>query len=107
MKQLAAAAGIARGTYYKWIKGDTGVTVDSVKKVAASAGDDLDVALRAAGGRLVREDEDPQLRDIYESDLPGNIKQELVDFVLEQREQSTASIRKQVGVMIRAHKAAS
>lgn len=106
MKELAAKSGIARGTFYKWMAGQTGVTVDSVKKVAAAAGEDLDVALRAAGGALIPESDDPQLREILESDLADSVKQELVAYVLEQRKQAADAITKQVGVMIRAHKAA-
>lgn len=106
MKELAAKSGIARGTFYKWIAGQTGVTVDSVKKVAEAAGDDLDAALRAAGGKLIPEESDPQLREILESDLPDSVKRELVEYVLEQRQQAADAITKQVGVMIRAHKAA-
>lgn len=106
MKQLAEKSGIARGTFYKWISGATGVTVDSVKRVAAAAGDDLDVALRAAGGKLIAEGDDPQLREILESDLPDDVKQELVEYVLEQRQQSADAITKQVAVMMRAHRAA-
>jgi transcriptional regulator with XRE-family HTH domain len=106
MKDLASKSGIARGTFYKWIAGQTGVTVDSVKKVADAAGDDIDAALRAAGGKLIPEENDPQLREILEADLPDGVKRELVEYVLEQRQQATDAITKQVGVMIRAHKAA-
>lgn len=106
MKQLAAKSGIARGTFYKWIAGQTGVNVDSVKKVAAAAGDDLDAALRAAGGSLIPEGDDPQLREILEANLPDSVKRELVEYVLEQRQQAADAITRQVGVMIRAHKAA-
>lgn len=105
-KQLAAKSGIARGTFYKWMNGETGVTIDSVKKVAEAAGDDLDVALRAAGGKLIPDGDDPQLREILEADLPDSVKQELVEYVLQQRQQAADAITKQVGVMIRAHKAA-
>lgn len=107
MKTIAAESGISRAQYYRWI-GGAGVNVDSVMKVATYTGDQLETVMRAAGGRLIREDaeDDPQLRDIYDSDLPDGVKQELVAYVLEQRQQSTDAIAKQVGVMIRAHKQA-
>lgn len=106
MKQLAEKSKIARGTFYKWIAGQTGVTVDSVKKVADAAGDDLDVALRAAGGKLIPDGDDPQLREILQADVPDDVKQELVEYVLQQRQQAADAITRQVGVMIRAHKQA-
>lgn len=105
--KLAKAAGIGRSTFYKWRSGDGGVTVDSVLRVAKAVGDDPDAALRAAGGRLVNESEDPQLRDIYTSDLPDDVKQELVEYVLDQRHQAEEALRRQVGLMIRAHGRAS
>lgn len=103
MRKLAELAGVARSTLYKWINGTTGVTVDSVIRIAKAAGDPTSIALRAAGGRLIDETDDPQLADIYASDLPDNVKQELVDFVLDQRHRDAEALRQQVGVMIRAH----
>lgn len=100
--RLARESGIGRATIYKWRNGVGGVTVDSVLRIATTVGDDPDVALRAAGGRLVNESEDPQLRDIYDADLPDATKQELVQYVLDQRASSEESLRKQVQLMIRA-----
>lgn len=107
MKTIAAESGISRAQYYRWI-GGAGVNVDSVMKVAQYTGDALETVMRAAGGRLIRDgiEDDPQLRDIYESDLPDSVKQELVEYVLLQRQQAEDAISRQLGVMIRAHKAA-
>lgn len=103
MTRLAKESTIGRSTLYKWRNGQGGVTVDSVLKVAQTVGDEPERALAAAGGRLVNESEDPQLRDIYESDLSVAEKQELVEFVLDQRHRNDDAIRQQVRLMIKAH----
>lgn len=105
VKQLAADAGVARGTWYKWISGAMGATVSNVLRVAAAAGDPAEVALRAAGGRLLGEDDDPQIRDIIDSGLPEDVKQELIAYVVEERQRASDQIARQVEMMIRARKA--
>jgi plasmid maintenance system antidote protein VapI len=47
--RLARDSGIHRATIFKWIGGDAGVTIDSVRRVADALGDDPENALRAAG----------------------------------------------------------
>jgi transcriptional regulator with XRE-family HTH domain len=47
--RLARESGIHRGTIFKWIAGGSGVTVDSVRRVALALGDDLENAFHAAG----------------------------------------------------------
>lgn len=99
--KLAKESGIARATLYKWRTGKGGVTVDLVVRLAQTAGDDPEIALRAAGGRLVNEAEDPQLADIYASDLSEAEKQELVEYVLEERRRNEDALQRNVRMMIR------
>lgn len=101
LTELAKRSGIARNTFYKWKKGMTGVTVDSVKRVAQAAGDDEQYALRAAGGALIDEDHDPQLAAIYAADITDDEKQELVEYVLEERRRAEDALQRNVRMMIR------
>lgn len=100
--QVAEKSGIARGTFYKWMKGKTGVTAEYVRRLTAATGEDPEGALRAAGGILVDDGQDPQLRDIYASDLSDDVKQELVDYVLEERRRAEEALQRNVRMMIRS-----
>lgn len=100
--KLAKQSGIARATIYKWRAGKGGVTVDLVVKLAETVGDDPELALRAAGGRLVNESDDPQLAAIYAADISADEKRELVEYVLEERRRNDEAIQRNVGLMIRA-----
>jgi len=104
MKDLAKEIGVARGTLYKWIAG-AGVTVENVRRVAAVAGDPAEVVLRAAAGKLLAEDDDVQIREILDSSLSEADKQELVAYVVEQREAAATALRKQIEMMIRGRRA--
>ena len=102
MKQVAEKSKIARGTLYKWISGKTGVTAEYVRKLTDATGEDSETAMRAAAGVLVDDHEDPQLRDIHASDLPDEVKQELVDYVLEERRRAEEALQRNVRLMIRS-----
>lgn len=103
--RLAKESGIARATLYKWRTGKGGVTVDLVVKLAETAGDDPETALRAAGGRLVTETDDPQLAAIYAADITDAEKRELVDFVLEERRRLEESLQRQIRMATRQREA--
>lgn len=47
--RLSRESGVHRATIFKWISGEPGVTIDSVRRIATALGEDSDVALRAAG----------------------------------------------------------
>lgn len=47
--RLARESGIHRATIFKWLAGEEGVTIDSVRRIATALGDNPDNALRAAG----------------------------------------------------------
>lgn len=102
MKQVAEVSRIARGTLYKWISGKTGVTAEYVRKLTEATGEDRETAMRAAAGVLVDEHEDPQLRAIYASDLSDAEKQELVDYVLEERRRNEDALQRHIRMIIRA-----
>lgn len=105
-KKLAEAAGVGRATLYRWRSGTTGVTVHSVRKLAAALGDDLEHALAAAGGRLVNDSDDPELSQIYASEISDAEKAELVEYVLEQRLRDRERREEHVRRLLRAHGAA-
>jgi transcriptional regulator with XRE-family HTH domain len=105
VQQLAADTGVARGTWYKWMAGTMGINVANVLRVANAAGDPPEVALRAAGGQLLGEDNDPQIRDIIQSGLDDPTKQELIAYVIEERQRAADQIARQVDMMIKARKA--
>lgn len=46
--RLARESGIHRGTIFKYLAGESGVTVDTVRRIAKALGDDPENALRAA-----------------------------------------------------------
>lgn len=48
--RLARESGVHRGTIFKWLSGNEGVTVASVRTIATALGDDVTNALRAAAG---------------------------------------------------------
>lgn len=99
--RLAKESGIARATLYKWRSGNGGVTVDSVLRLTKAVGDEPEAALRAAGGRLVNESDDPQLAAIYAADISDDEKQELVEYVLEERRRAEDALQRNVRMMIR------
>lgn len=97
--RLARESGIERGTIFRWISGRLErVTVESVRLIAETAGDDVDRALRAAAGIAgngVEENNDEaeidfEIRMIEQSSLPDQQKRAMVDFArqLQRRQQA-------------------
>lgn len=96
--RLSRESGIERGTIFRWISGRLErVTVESVRLVAETSGDDIDRALRAAAGLTpdggVDTDEDEiefEIRLIQASDLPPEQKRAMVDYAreLQRRQQA-------------------
>lgn len=63
--RLGRDSGIHRATIFKWIKGERGATVASVKAIATALGDTTGAAMRAAAGSgIVEEELDPDLQVI-------------------------------------------
>jgi transcriptional regulator with XRE-family HTH domain len=82
--RLARESGIHRGTIFKWLGGETGVTVDSVRRIAIALGDEPSAALRAAGSAGVpasaERDEEMDLinRAPVDDDLKAQMRQQLL-----------------------------
>lgn len=95
--RLAREAGMDRGTIFRWISsGGERITIDSVRRIAAAIGDDLDDALRAASGLPPKDEtyEDDEIefdiRMIRESDLPERHKEDMIKHArsLQRRQQA-------------------
>lgn len=88
--RLARESGIHRATIFKWIAGDIGVTVDSVRRVAQALQDEPDNALRAAGNAgaptAPAEDEDDGMAIIDQAPVDDDLKDMMRRQLLERRE---------------------
>lgn len=86
--RLAREASIHRGTIFKWMKGETGVTVASVRAVAQALGDDPANALRAAGSVSGQVDETDEEVELVRTDpnLSADMKLRITRMILERRE---------------------
>lgn len=87
--RLARDSGIHRATIFGWIKGDSGVTLDSVRRVADALGDSLDSALRAAGGGMTTEPVDGDSEEIdliMRAPVGDEIKERMLVKLRERRE---------------------
>lgn len=86
--RLARESGIHRGTIFKWIGGETGVTVDSVRRIAIALGDDPATALRAAGSvsKPDTEDRDEAMELISRAPVDDDLKAQMRRTLLERRE---------------------
>lgn len=87
--KLARESGVHRATIFGWLKGDGGVTVDSVRRVAAALGDDVENALRAAGSTgmdapTAQQDEEVAL--IMRAPVGDEMKQRMLAKLHERRE---------------------
>jgi transcriptional regulator with XRE-family HTH domain len=81
--RLARESGVNRSTIFRWLKGQGGLTIVSVQRIAEGAGADLDTAMRAAGAVLGPPSvEDDEMRAVIESNVSER-----------QRERIIASIR--------------
>lgn len=105
--RLAREAGLDRGTIFRWLKGGADrVTVDSVRRISEATGDNLDTALRAAGGLPIDDEIDDdtdelefEISMILRSDLPEPQKQAMVDYARDlqrrQRDERRALVDRQ------------
>jgi transcriptional regulator with XRE-family HTH domain len=85
--KLGRESGIHRATIFGWIKGDGGVTIDSVRRIALALGDNPDNALLAAGSTgLPASVEDEELALIDRAPVDGDLKAVMRERLLERRE---------------------
>lgn len=85
--RLSRESGVHRGTIFKWIAGESGVTVDSVRRVALAFGDDLENAFRAAGNVDVpAAGEDEELTLIERAPVDDDLKAVMRQKLYERRE---------------------
>jgi transcriptional regulator with XRE-family HTH domain len=86
--RLSRESGIHRATIFKWLAGDTGVTVDSVRRVALALQDEPGIALRAAGnaGIPVAAVEDEEMAIIDRAPVDDDLKDIMRGQLLERRE---------------------
>jgi len=86
--RLARDSGVNRATIFRWIKGDTGVTVDSVRRIALALGDDPENALRAAGssGQPAAPVQDEEVALIMRAPVDDELRQVMLRKLSERRE---------------------
>lgn len=86
--RLAREAQVNRATIFRWLKGDGGVNVDSVRRVAQALGDDPDNALRAAGnsGQVVTPAQDEEVALIMAAPVDDELRQRMLAKLYERRE---------------------
>lgn len=84
--KLARESKIHRATIFKWIGGDPGVTIDSVRRIALALGDDPDNALRAAGNSDAgRQQQDEEVALIMRAPVDDALKQTMLRKLYERR----------------------
>lgn len=109
-QRLADTAGVDRGTIRRWRKGESAnVSAKSIRLIANAAGINEDEAARAALGAKIREDErdDEAIREVLESDIPERYKQEIIDHIRSRRTEAEETLRREIAMLLRAHRAAS
>lgn len=85
--KLARESGIHRATIFGWMKGEGGVTIDSVRRVAAALSDDPENALRAAGRVPPAGGEvDEEVALIMRAPVSDEMKQRMLTKLRERRE---------------------
>lgn len=87
--RLSRESGIHRATIFDWIKGDGGVTIDSIRRIAAALGDDLETALRAAGnagGATIDGKTDEEVAIIMAAPVDDALKKMMLRRLEERRE---------------------
>lgn len=85
--RLARESGIHRATIFKWLSGDEGVTVDSVRRVATALGDEPENALRAAGGTgIAAAQQDEEVALIMRAPVDEKLKEIMIGKLNERRE---------------------
>lgn len=100
--RLSRESHIAKGTIFKWIRRQGGVTVASVRAIADALGDDPTNALRAAG-RAPVEQIDEEL-ELVRTDpkLSPEMKIRIIDLIMDrrarERDQSLADTRRMIEI---------
>lgn len=87
--KLARESGIHRSTIFRWKSGGgSGVTVDSVRRIAVALGDDIDEALRAAGELVadVQPEDDEEVALIMHAPVGDDLKQVMLSRLRVRRE---------------------
>lgn len=90
--RLARESGIHRGTIFKWIKGDRGITVANVVAVAQALGDDPVNALKAAAAVGDEPPRDETI-ELVRTDprLTPDQKIQAINLIVERRERQRAA----------------
>jgi transcriptional regulator with XRE-family HTH domain len=88
--KLARESGVHRSTIHRWINGGGGnVTVDRVRRLASTLGDDPDDALRVAGDLVVNEPPetgDEEIDRIMRAPVDDALKDVMIKKLQERRE---------------------
>jgi transcriptional regulator with XRE-family HTH domain len=85
--KLARDSGIHRATIFKWISGEPGATVDSVRRIAQALGDDPENAFRAVRGAAIPSaTADEELALIDRAPVDDALKDVMRQKLLERRE---------------------
>jgi hypothetical protein len=89
--RLARVSGIAKSSIYKWMTegASSGLTIDSVYRIADAVGEDRAVALNAAGN-LTTSASDPEVALIMASDRSDAVKRQMVKRLMARREDEAA-----------------
>lgn len=81
--RLARESQTARSTLFRWLKdGGERVTIEKVRQIAHAAGDDVEIALKAAGNLLQREPldpNDPVVKHILALDIDAEMREMMLD----------------------------
>lgn len=97
--RLAREAGVNRNTVRRWIDGESSnVSAQSIKLVADAAGISYEAASRAALGARAADlrNDDQAIATIEQSDLPDDIKAELISHVRSSRLESEEALRRDI-----------
>jgi transcriptional regulator with XRE-family HTH domain len=91
VQRLADESGVNRSRLFKYLAGESGVTVDTVRRIAFALGDDPNNALRAAagtGGSTGERDEEMELiaRAPIDDDMKEQMRRKLTEWRERQRQ---------------------
>ncbi|WP_189114529.1 helix-turn-helix domain-containing protein [Pilimelia terevasa] len=99
--KLARESGIHRGSIFKWISGDRGMTVANVVTIAKALGDDPVNALRAAAGIAAGSSDDEEINLVMtDPRLTDCIKERIVSLILDRRARERAASLEETRRMI-------
>jgi len=96
--RLARESGLNRSSIFRWIKGEPGLTLHSVHRIARALDVEPSVAMLAAAETLgpPRLDDDPEMRSIMESDLPQAKKDAIIAIVRARRARDLDDTQKMI-----------